>query len=338
MSLKIKNSLIGGVLFSCVVTVVLFLFSGSGKGLVSSLLLAAFINFLLYLSVSCAVEKCNKKVQVLSKVILEIPMILMFVSVSVSSIASQMLFYPHFDEDSYHQLVTDRNAQELNIIAEGENISGWGIFGIEENAPIVLYFGGNGENASTRVLRLLKEEKEREPFEKCNFIFFDYPGYGKSSGMPSEASLKEYGTSAYHWVKNNYPDSKIIIMGFSIGTGVANYVASTCSVDGLILMAPYADGYDLYNNQVGIFYGPLRLLVAYKMEAVNFADNISVCPLIFASDKDEMIPYESSQKLAGKYPYNSRFITIEGISHNDFWENENVLKSIDDYMGEVLEP
>ena len=81
MSLKIKNSLIGGVLFSCVVTVILFLFSGSGKGLVLSLLLAAFINFLLYLSVSCAVEKCNKKVQVLSKVILEIPMILMFVSV-----------------------------------------------------------------------------------------------------------------------------------------------------------------------------------------------------------------------------------------------------------------
>lgn len=63
----------------------------------------------------------------------------------------------------------------------------------------------------------------QNPFLKYNFICFESPDYGKSSGSLSDASFKHFGISVYDWIKEN---SKIILMGYSIETGVANYVAS----------------------------------------------------------------------------------------------------------------
>jgi hypothetical protein len=45
-----------------------------------------------------------------------------------------------------------------------------------------LYFGGNGENASTRILRLCRNEETRAIFEGYDFAFIDYPKYGQSEG------------------------------------------------------------------------------------------------------------------------------------------------------------
>lgn len=315
----------------------LLLLSKQLKFLGMMLLAVAIISFILYLVVSTIVKKYNKIVQIISKVVVETIVILMFVAASVLSLASSMMFYPHFDEISYEKLLGKEKAEELNVKIAEKTLSGWMIRNGQEDAPILLYFAGNGENSSTRALRLLEKDNERKPFENCNIIIFDYPGYGKSSGYPSETSLKEFGLNVYEWTKKTYQNSKIIVMGYSIGTGVANYVASEREVDGMILLAPYADGYDLYNNQVGIFYGPLRLLVTYKMEAIEFAEDIHVYPMVLASDSDEMIPYESSLRLSEAYPYGSEFITIEGIAHNDFWSNEESLNSIAHYIQGVLE-
>lgn len=335
MSTKIKNSLLGGIFFSCITTIIWLLFSSRGKGLAISLLVAAAVSFLLYLLFALMCRKGSRLIKIISEVVLETVVVLIFLSVSVSGIAALMMFHPHFDEESYNKLIMEENAEELTISKDGQALSGWVIPGAEENVPIVLYFGGNGENSSTRILRNLSTNKERKPFEKCNFICFDYPGYGKSSGSPSEASFKQYGTIVYDWAKKAYPDSPIIVMGFSIGTGVANYVASQRDVDGMILMAPYADGYDLYNNQMGIFYGPLRLLVTYKMEAAKFAEEIAVCPLVFATPEDTMVPYESSRRLMEQYPNGSEFVTIEGITHNDFWSSDEVLQKLAHYIEEI---
>jgi pimeloyl-ACP methyl ester carboxylesterase len=280
-------------------------------------------------------RKCNQKIRTISEVIVEIIVIFMFIITSVSALSSAMLFYPHFDEESYNKLQEEEKAEALTVNIDGTQISGWMIHNAQDEAPIILYFAGNGENSSTRALRLLMNANECEPFANYNIIIYDYPGYGKSSGYPSESSFKQHGLKVYDWVRENYQNSRIILMGYSIGTGVTNYVASERQVDGMILMAPYADGYDLFNNQIGMFYGPLKLLVTYKMEAIKFAENIEVCPLILASDKDELVPYESSSRLSKAYPCGSEFITIKDISHNEFWSNEEALECIDNYLEEI---
>ena len=112
---------------------------------------------------------------------------------------------------------------------------------------------------------------------------------------------------------------------------MANYVAGQRNPAGMILMAPYADGYDLYNNKVDIFHGPMRFLVSFKMPADDFAYNVSVKPLILASKTDEVVPYESSVRLFQAYGNGCDFVTVN-IGHREFWENSEVMGKVREYI------
>ena len=137
--------------------------------------------------------------------------------------------------------------------------------------------------------------------------------------------------SVYDYFDQRRDINNIIIMGYSLGTGVANYVAGQRNPIGLVLMAPYADGYDLYNSRLNIFHGPLRLLVTYKMRADKFAKTVSVKPLILASKIDETVPYESSTRLFQAYGNGCDFVTVD-IKHGGFWEDSNVMKNVRSYI------
>lgn len=114
-------------------------------------------------------------------------------AIFVYTAAPAMMFYPHFDETSYSVLVDKEEAEELSF-AWGEGvISGWFWHNAKEGAPTIIYFAGNGENASTRFLRILKDDSLVEIFEGYQVVFLDYPGYGLTSGTPSEESFKEFG-------------------------------------------------------------------------------------------------------------------------------------------------
>ena len=122
-----------------------------------------------------------------------------------------------------------------------------------------------------------------------------------------------------------------------MGTGVANYVASNRTAAGLVLFAPYADGYDLYNTMVPVFYGPLRALVAFKMESVRFAKSISIQPLVFSSVDDKVVPFASSGRLAKAYPEGCCFEKMQGFGHNGYWGSKDVLKRVSQYIAEVID-
>ena len=226
----------------------------------------------------------------------------------------------------------------MTIETSGRVVSGWMIHQAEGKAPLVLYFGGNGETAAKRVLHLV-ESGDIDTFAGCNFAFLDYPGYGLSSGNPGEASLKQMGLDAYDALsaRDDVDASRIVLFGFSMGTGVANYVASNRTAAGLVLFAPYADGYDLYNTMVPVFYGPLRALVAFKMESVRFAESISFQPLVFSSVDDKVVPFASSGRLAKAYPEGCYFETMQGFGHNGYWGSKDVLKRVSQYIAEVID-
>ena len=57
----------------------------------------------------------------------------------------------------------------------------------------------------------------------------------------------------------------IVIMGYSIGTGMATYLASQKNVNGLILLAPYDNALNLYNDNLNIFYGPIEKIRKYAI-------------------------------------------------------------------------
>lgn len=333
---RVSRALFAALLMSVVSLLVWFLPSKNarmvGLAILAGMFVLALINYLLFAMTRGAKRGARIGIRILAALLI----LLVLLGATVYTLAPSMLFYPHDDAESALALAAYPQAEPLSIEAGARVISGWILHQAQGEAPLVLYFGGNGENAATRVRRLI-ESGDADAFSGCNFAFLDYPGYGKSSGTPGEASLKQMGLDTFDALaaRADVDESRIVLFGFSMGTGVANYVASRRPCAGLMLMAPYADGFDLYNSMVPVFYGPLRALVAFRMESARFAADIAVRPLILASTDDGMVPFASSERLSSAYPAGCEFERMRGLGHNDFWGSDDVLLRLSRYIAEV---
>jgi alpha/beta superfamily hydrolase len=333
---QIKNVLLSGIAMSVIAIIVWFLLSRTVNSVGAAILIVTATLIAFDTLIFMMLKSVRRKLKIFAAAVLTLLNVAVFLSVTVYVLAPTQLFYPHFDEESYAELKTRPGTEELTVKTESGNISGWMLHNAENSAPLVLYFCGNGENASTRMLRIM-DNSSLKTFKGCNIAIFDYPGYGKTDGSPSEGTLKDFGLAAFDTLaqRNDVDKDRITVFGYSIGTGVADYVASKRAAAGLILMAPYSDGYDLYNGFVNIFHGPVRKLVAFRMESVKFAGNVSINPLILASKSDKMVNYSSSVRLSKAFQSGCKLKTIKNIGHNEFWGSETVLKYIADYLVEV---
>ena len=255
------------------------------------------------------------------------------VTTAIRLIAQPQLFHPSRDEVAHATLMMRNNTEFIVIPTDHGELSGFMRRAGADPAPLVLYFGGNGDNAA-HMIRYFADTRA-STFRGWHLAMIDYPGYGLSEGAPSDASFRRMSLAAYDALIAREDVTEIVVLGYSIGTGPSNYVASKREVSGLILMAPYADGPDLFNTVLNVFHGPLKLLVSYPMPSVAFARDVSVRPLIFATEQDELVPYASSLRLSKAYSAGCEFVTVPGIHHGGFWNSGMVLNGIRAYLAEV---
>ena len=202
-----------------------------------------------------------------------------------------------------------------------------------------LYYG-NGMNASKTALMVYEDKNDiyKGFTEVTDMVIIDYPGYGVNDGVPSSDTLKEMALTSYDEAAPWATTSEVISFGYSIGTGPATYLASQREVGGLILWAPYANTYDLYNNYIDIFHGPFKLMVTYKMDNYKYIKSVTCPTLILATDTDEEVPYQSSRDLfTNSGSTVSDFVTIQGITHNDFWTNDKSLDNTFEFIRLIWE-
>lgn len=248
-------------------------------------------------------------------------------------IAQPQLFHPSKNEAAHASLMLRSNTEFIVIPTVHGELSGFMRKAGNESAPLVLYFGGNGDNAADRIRYL--SDNRAATFRGWHLAMIDYPGYGLSEGTPGDATFRRMALAAYDALAAREDVTDIVVLGYSIGTGPANYVAAHRDVAGLILMAPYAEGADLFNTVADVFHGPLKLLISYKMPSNAFARDITVKPLIFATRQDELVPYASSVRLGQAYPGGCDFVTVPGINRGGFWHSSIVLNGIADYLAGV---
>lgn len=331
---RVGTALQLAIIMSVVATSLWFLSSQNVRGICISVLLVAAVLLLLEIPLKYFIREKGRVVKVLVEIPITAVVLIGLTCVCIYKLAPTQLFYPNFDKKAYQELKDQKQCEEVAIGEKDERISGWILHNTTDTAPIILYFGGNGENSARR-MRNIQKSSDYKFLEEYNIAIFDYPSYGKSKGTPSESTFKKYGLKVYDYIKEQYPQSKIVLWAYSIGTGVANYTASKRNVSGMALMAPYANGYDLYNKFVDMFYGPARVLVAFKMESDHFAKDVEIKPLILASKQDELVDYDSSLQLSKMYPKKCNFQTIDGIGHNDYWGSSEVAQNIKLYLEEV---
>ena len=140
------------------------------------------------------------------------------------------------------------NSASITLRTQGESLRIWSR--PADSSDVVIYFGGNAEDVSSnfRTFSAL--------LPKQNLYFVNYRGYGGSTGSPSEAALFSDALAVYDWVHEKYPN--ISVIGRSLGSGVAVYLASARKVDKLVLVTPYDSIENVAKKSFPIF--PISLL------------------------------------------------------------------------------
>jgi len=248
-------------------------------------------------------------------------------------VQDRVLFHPGDDPYSRLSLTAMPDYEEVEFISNGKKQYGM----LRKNAssepsPLIIFFYGNAQSASG-TMRSMETNNIWPYFLDYHCLIVDYPGYGPdTNGKPSAKNIYESALAAYDYARDLPWVDGIIAGGYSLGTGPAVYLAAQREVDGLFLFSPYANTYDLYNNVVSIFHGPLRIFVKHQFHSDYYAKQVNVPVLLIASHDDRMVPFESSAKLNACFESETTFIKLSGVRHFNIMFNRSALEGVRTYL------
>jgi len=220
-----------------------------------------------------------------------------------------------------HLFQFDQTFEEKNIRTnDGTTLSGL-LFKADSSKGLIFYLHGNGGS-----LRLWGDVAKTYTDLNYDIFLLDYRGYGKSEGVISgQEQLYEDVQVAYEEMKRGYAEDKIIVLGYSIGTGPASKIASTNEPRLLILQAPYYSLTDVVSRTYTIIP---TFLLRYKLETNKNLKDCKMPVVIFHGDVDEVIYYGSSLKLKDEFKEGDKLITLRGQGHNQMTYNEDYRRAL----------
>jgi len=185
----------------------------------------------------------------------------------------------------------------------------------ERDPPLatVIVFNGNAGNRSYRAP--LARRLTGAGFHVC---LFDYRGYGGNGGSPSEAGLL-IDARAVRAAVAAHPGvdaGRIILLGESLGTGVAVAAARDASPFAIVLRSPFTSMADVAAHHY--WFLPVRHLLWDRYDSLSRAGALTSPVAIVAGDRDRVVPITLSRRLYDAIQSPKTFITVSGADHNDF--------------------
>lgn len=221
-----------------------------------------------------------------------------------------MLYFP---DKEIHETPKNIGLQYEEIAfktEDGVSISGWYI-PAEKGRGVILFCHGNAGNISHR----LESIKIFHSLD-LSVLIFDYRGYGKSEGRPTEKGTYRDAEAAWDYLVNVKKKSpgKIILFGRSLGGAVAAELALRRNPAGLIIESSFKSVPDLGQK----FYPwlPVRLLSRFEYSTIDKVALIKCPKLIVHSPGDEIVPFDQGKAIYGKASPPKDFLEITG-GHNE---------------------
>jgi hypothetical protein len=232
----------------------------------------------------------------------------------------KLIFFPQKLNKNY-QFSFDQKFEEINVrTIDGITLNGI-LFKADSSKGLIFYLHGNAGSLSSwgEVART---------YTDLNYDIFmlDYRGYGKSEGSISgEGQLFQDMQTVYDELKNKYNEDSIIVLGYSLGAGLASKIASTNNPKLLILQAPFYSLTDMMRHTFPIIP---TFILKYKLKTNEFIKNCKMPIVIFHGNQDEVIYYNSSLKLKELFKEKDTLITLNGQGHNGMSDNRDYIVEI----------
>jgi len=200
----------------------------------------------------------------------------------------------------------------LEIDHQGVMLRGWFLPAADPaNAPLIIYYGGNAEEVSANL-------EDHGLFGRdISLALINYRGYGESDGKPSQQALFKDALFVYDYLTTQQkinPD-QTVVMGRSLGSGVAVHVASQRPVQRVILVTPF----DSLTNVAGYHYPlvPIRLLLRHPFDSVSLAPTLTQPLLVLMAGQDTVVPNRFTKNLIDQWAGPKEMVNIPEAGHND---------------------
>jgi uncharacterized protein len=203
--------------------------------------------------------------------------------------------------------------------ADRAELHGWYV-PAAAGAPAVLLCHGNAGNISHRLdwLRIFHDMG-------LAVLMFDYRGYGRSSGRPTERGTYLDARAAWDYLTGTkgLAPNRIVIVGESLGGSIAAHLAKDVTAGALLLVSTFTSAPDLASNVY--WYLPVRLLARFQYPTVADVVHVRAPTLVVHSRDDEIIPFSHAEMLYRHSSAPKGLLEIRGEHNMALLVNEPVL-------------
>jgi uncharacterized protein len=238
---------------------------------------------------------------------------------------SKLIFFPRPNDE---MLALRHQASRVQIRGPEGAIEGWWVENPKAtNDLAVLYFGGNAEDVLYTALTAPLIAARR-------MLVVNYRGYGRSIGRPSQEALYEDALAVHHYMTTTagVQPERLIVMGRSLGSGVAAMLASERRIGGVVLITPY-DSLAAVGARHYPFI-PVSLLLRHKFPSADWAKKTSTPALLLAAERDRIVPPAHAEALSRAWAGPKALHVLQDVGHNDVELHPDFYRRINEFLAE----
>jgi len=215
------------------------------------------------------------------------------------------MFFPEKYPEGMWDTRFDVAPQDVTIAStDGVKLHGWLFRATKPDAPLMVFFHGNAGNITERAAAAAELAKRG-----VSVLVFDWRGYGKSTGTPSEGALYDDALAAYDFGAKIHPD--IVAYGESIGAPFAAYAAKHRRVRCAIIDSSFPSLMDVGNAH----YFPLGYFAPRAMRTAAWLNDAGVPVLVMHGKRDDVVPFPLGVKLYQSLRVRKEMLVSEKAGH-----------------------
>lgn len=237
------------------------------------------------------------------------------VCIYIYNFQEKLIFHPEILAANY-KFDFGINTSEINFKMDDQvNLNAILCADTIETEKVILFLHGNSGNLSN-----LENTAKFYTSMGYDFLSYDYREFGKSEGnIKNETQFFKDAKAVYQELKKEYSEDSIVIVGYSLGTCTAAWLASEVNCKQLVLIAPYYSIAKEAKEQY--FYLPTSYLLKYPFETYKYLPKVNESILLTHGTNDQVMSLENSKQLSKLLKKKDKFLPIKGLGHDGFEEN-----------------